>query len=422
MSFQPKICSSIRRVLVLLVFFLGLAGLAFAQNEQAIYNFTGASNPAPSLTADSAGNLYGVLWSQDTIFQLSPSESGVWKYTAIGQALGDVSSLAVDKSGNVFGTTTTGGIYTPVCPQGCGTLFEYSDSSGSWGIGLLFEFAAGKDSKTPPNPVGITIGKNGIVYTAAKYAGGFGKIYALIPQGSGGWKFVPVYRFQGGADGEYPNGSFAFDDQGNLYGTTSAGGIDSANCNTGTGYTTCGTVFKITPPASRGGAWTKTTLYEFNGSPIDGNFPNGGLLRDAAGNLYGTTRFGGASFTDQGTAFKLAPSSGTWTETVLHNFSNTPDGYEPMGLTATPGGVLYGATWAGGAYSGGAAFQLANSGGAWTERVIYSFPQGASPQGSSPDTNLIYISGALYGATSAGGTGTGSGCTYGCGVVYEITK
>jgi uncharacterized repeat protein (TIGR03803 family) len=424
MSHQPNECPGIRRILVLVFLCLALGAFALAQNEQVIYNFTGISNPAPYLTADSAGNLYGVLWWQGTIFQLSPSESGVWKYTAIGQAPGDVTSLAVDKSGNVFGTTSTGGIVTPVCPQGCGTVFEFSDDTGSWRIGLLFEFAAGKDSQTPPNPVGITIGKNGVVYAAAKYAGGFGKIYALVPQGYGQWKFVPVYRFQGGADGEYPNGSFAIDNQGNLYGTTVAGGIDTSNCDDGAGYTTCGTVFELTPPASPGGAWTKTTLYEFNGPPVDGNFPYGGLLRDASGNLYGTTWFGGATFTDKGTVFELTPSSGAWTETVLHSFSG-PDGFEPIGLTAVPGGVLYGVTWLGGADGAGAIFQIAKAGGTWTEKVIYSFEQGAPPQGSDPDTNLVYLSGALYGATSAGGTGSGTGCSggnYGCGVVYQITK
>jgi uncharacterized repeat protein (TIGR03803 family) len=424
MSSYPSRRPSTRRILVLMFLCLGLAVSAVAQKEQVIYNFTNVANLAPNVTADSAGNLYGTLWGQFTVFQLSPATSGGWTYTALGQSPGNVSSLAVDKSGNVFGTTETGGIVTPICPQGCGTVFEFSQVGGSWQEVTIFQFAQGAGNQIAPTPLGITIGKNGVLYAAAKYAGKFGAVYALVPQSGGAWKLVLVYQFMGSSDGEYPNGSFALDTQGNLYGTTLAGGVDTANCDDGTGFTTCGTVFKLTPPVS-GGPWTKTTLYEFTGPPNDGNFPNGGLLRDASGDIYGTTRFGGASFTDQGTAFKLTPSGGTWTETVLHSFSNKPDGYEPIGLTAVPGGVLYGVTWAGGAYSGGSVFQLANSGGTWSEKVVYSFQQGAPPQGSDPDTNLVYLSGALYGATSGGGTGSGTACSggdHGCGVVYQLTK
>jgi uncharacterized repeat protein (TIGR03803 family) len=418
MSSHPRSRPKTRQILVLVLVCLGLAASAVAQTEQAIYNFTNAPNPAPNLTADSAGNLYATIWPV-TVFQLSPSAAGDWTFTTLGEAPGDVSSLAVDKNGNVFGTTETGGVVTPVCPQGCGTIFEFSQVGGTWQETTISQFAQGAGNQIAPTPLGITLGKNGVLYATAKYAGKFGAVYALVPQSDGSWKLALVYQFQGGADGERPNGSFAIDKQGNLYGTTEAGGLDIANCAAVTGISTCGTVFKLTPPAS-GGTWTKTTLYEFTGPPNDGNFPNGGLLRDAAGNIYGTTRYGGASFNDEGTAFKLTSSAGTWTETVLHSFSNKPDGYEPIGLTAVPGGVLYGVTGLGGAYKGGTIFQLANSGGTWTEKVVYSFQQGDSLQGSEPDSNLVYLSGVLYGGTSTGGTG--SNCTFGCGVIYQITK
>ena len=138
-----------------------------------------------------------------------------------------------------------------------------------------------------------------------------------------------LHSFQGGTDGSYPQAGLIFDASGNLYGTTFQGGIVGV-----------GTVFELTPAG--GGTWTEKVLYSFNGT--DGNGPIGGLLFDAAGNLYGTTVGGGTYLA--GTAFELTPAGGgTWTEKVLHSFGNGTDGTSPYaGLIFDAAGNLYGTT------------------------------------------------------------------------------
>ncbi len=145
------------------------------------------------------------------------------------------------------------------------------------------------------------------------------------------------YTFTGGSDGDGPNGSLVFDTSGALYGTTEAGG--DLSCNGGGG---CGTVFKLTPPATPGGAWKFTLLHTFTGGS-DGGFPNGGLIFDASGTLYGTT---------DSTVFELTlpiTAGAVWTETVLYRFSGSSDGGEPNGgLIFDVSGALYGTTQYGG--------------------------------------------------------------------------
>src|ERR1017187_8224217 len=142
-------------------------------------------------------------------------------------------------------------------------------------------------------------------------------------------------------DGLIPYGGLIFDAAGNLYGTTGYGGTNDL-----------GTVFELTPAA--GGTWTEQVLHSF-GSGTDGAYPYAGLIFDGAGNLYGTTSGGG---TAHGTLFELTPAGGgTWTEQVLHNFGNGTDGAEPLASLIFDGaGNLYGTTSYGGSYGGGGGF------------------------------------------------------------------
>ena len=177
-------------------------------------------------------------------------------------------------------------------------------------------------------------------------------------------------------DGLGPEGVIR-DASGNLYGTTTFGG---ANLGSGQG---AGTVFNLAPPAQSGGPWTETVLYNFCSAAlcIDGQNPEAGLIQDAAGNLYGTTYGGGAH--DYGTVFELAPpsqSGGPWTQTVLYSFcsaAHCADGELPeAGLIQDAAGNLYGTTTIGGVNNQGTVFKLAppaQSGGPWTEAVLYSF-------------------------------------------------
>jgi uncharacterized repeat protein (TIGR03803 family) len=184
------------------------------------------------------------------------------------------------------------------------------------------------------------------------------------------------------------------------------------------GTATCGVVFKLSP------AGTETVLYSFTGQPDGGN-PEAGLVRDAAGNLYGTTAFGGSSTTCPagcGTVFKLSP---TGTETVLHSFTG-PDGANPYaGLVRDAAGSLYGTTSSGGVKSSacqggsetcGVAFKLSPTG---TETVLYSFTGGAD--GDVPYAGLIQdAAGNLYGTTAYGGANSTCDPPYGCGVVFRL--
>src|ERR1039458_6939697 len=177
-----------------------------------------------------------------------------------------------------------------------------------------------------------------------------GTVFELTPQAGGGWTETVIHSFGSGTDGAGPWAGLIFDAAGNLYSTTKGGGTYNG-----------GTVFELTPQA--GGGWTEQVLHSFQGG-ADGAQPYAGLIFDAAGNLYGTTYFGGA-YGYYGTVFDLTPAAGgTWTEKVLYNFSGFPDGINPVGGLIFDGtGNLYGTTYLGGTYGKGTLFELTPAGG-----------------------------------------------------------
>jgi len=203
-----------------------------------------------------------------------------------------------------------------------------------------------------------------------------------------------LYSFKGGDDGANPSAGLVADRFGNLYGTTDAGGRGA--CTEG-----CGTVFVLSPDPQNGN-WTKSTIYSFNGT--DGAAPQARLIFDNAGNLYGTAAGGGPA--GDGIVFKLAPPAvpgTTWTLTALYKFAGGNDGAYPLsGLVFDTAGNLYGTTlFGGGPPQGGIVFQLAPPavpGGDWTESVLYRFTYGSD--GANPETGvLVDQQGALYGST-----------------------
>ncbi len=197
-----------------------------------------------------------------------------------------------------------------------------------------------------------------------------------------------LYSFQGGNDGTNPSTGLVADSAGNLFGTTTEGGS--------AGY---GVVYELSP--SQGGGWTQTVIHTFQGS--DGAAPAAGLIFDKAGNLYGTTSTGGTKHV--GTVFQLTPSGGGWTETVLHSFTDK-DGSHPLAsLIFDQAGNLYGTTLFGGHTHGGVVFQLTLSGGVWKETVLHTFT--GRKDGIDPAASLIFDqsgdqNGVLYGTTMAG--------------------
>jgi uncharacterized repeat protein (TIGR03803 family) len=225
---------------------------------------------------------------------------------------------------------------------------------------------------------------------------GCGVVFKLSPTGTE----TVLHTFTGGADGGYPSAGLIQDAAGNLYGTTGGGGATST-CNAPYG---CGVVFKLSPTGA------ETVLHSFDGA--DGAGPVAGLVRDAAGNLYGTTVSGGAS--GNGVVFKLSP---TGAETVLHSFTGA-DGANPYAsLVRDTTGNLYGTTYDGGAHGGGVVFKLSPTG---TETVLHSFTGGAD--GSLPYAGLLReAAGNLYGTTAFGGTESGACAGGGCGVVFKLS-
>jgi uncharacterized repeat protein (TIGR03803 family) len=228
-------------------------------------------------------------------------------------------------------------------------------------------------------------------------------IMALImaPGASATVTYKVLHQFNGtdGSDPAY--GSLIFDAVGNLYGTTARGGAFGN-----------GTVFELAPNAD--GTWTEAVLYSFTGGG-DGPIPVAGVTFDTRGNLYGTAANGGAY--GNGAVFELTPNAdGTWTETVLYNFTGGSDGQFPGGsLTFDATGILYGTTSHGGAYGYGAVFKLTpNSDGTWTESVLHSFKTVSN--GNAGGKLVFDAAGNLYGTTNGEDNST---C---CGLVYELIR
>ena len=212
--------------------------------------------------------------------------------------------------------------------------------------------------------------------------------------------FNVIYSFSGTTDGGIPNSNLIFDSAGNLYGTTSSGGSAGQ-----------GTVFELTP--NGGGTWSETVLYNFQGTP-DGAGPAAGLIFDTSGNLIGTTAAGGLN--NKGTVFKLTPSQGFWTESILHTFGSATDGSCPMSaVIEDSSGNLFGTTLQGGSMNWGTVYELTpGTGGTWKEKILYNFRPGK--YGVNPIAGVTMdASGNLYGATAAGGA-----LAY--GNIFKLTK
>jgi len=313
--------------------------------------------------------------------------------------------LSMDRGGNLYGTTATGG-------SGYGAVFALLHKGSGWVFNPLYSFAGGSDGEGPL--ARVIIGPNGSLY-GTTYAGGnpgcssgygCGTVFNLRPSASVcraalcGWMETVLYRFNGGSDAANPLfGDVIFDSHGNLYGTTQNGG--GQGCS-GLG---CGTVFELSPGA---GGWTENVLYSFTGQGSDGANPYSGVILDQAGNLYGTTRVGGV--VANGTVFRLSPAGSGWTENVLYAFQGANDGYWPIGgLMLDQAGNLYGTTTSGGANGGGTAFELNTSD---METLLYSF---SGPlQGGAYGTLTRDAAGNLYGITYDDGA-------YGNGSVFRLS-
>jgi uncharacterized repeat protein (TIGR03803 family) len=310
--------------------------------------------------------------------------------------------LLRDTSGNLYGTTIYGGKNIQACGGGgCGVVFKL-DENGKQTVLHKFD---GVHQWSPVGPL-VEDGR-GILYGATQFGSNGGTVFSLNEAG----KENTLYSFGCGSDGCGPNAGVILDKAGNIYGTTFIGG--DLSCNPGQG---CGVVFKLS--RSPNGTWTETVLYTFGGS--DGENPDTPLFLDTAGNLYGTTAYGGnlscGGGAGCGVAFELSPNSdGAWSETVLHTFcseSNCTDGNRPSSgsLVRDASGNLYGTTTSGGntgcgGNGCGVVFKLDANG---TETVLYTFTggnDGYQPQvGVTRDTKGNLYGTALFGGAHSDGT------------------
>ncbi len=283
-----------------------------------------------SLVRDSAGSLYGVTLegggqNSGTLFKLTGGQERVLHSFKGGASDGaSPDYLLRDPAGNLYGAAAAGG------SGGAGTIFTVHDSHET----TVYNFTGGADGQSP---VGLTLGAAGSLYGTAFWGGskscnaGCGVIFKLDKSGGG---FAVLHSFSG-RDGANPSGSLVRDKAGNLYGATGFGG--GTGCN-GFG---CGTVFKLSSTGKL------TVLHRFSGT--DGAAPTGSIVRDAAGALYGTTSFGGGTGCGGfgcGVVFRVDKTGAL---TVLHSFSGGADGANPqVGLTRDSAGNLYGTTGYGG--------------------------------------------------------------------------
>lgn len=252
-------------------------------------------------------------------------------------------------------------------------------------------------------------------------AGGRALSLPQVEQGAGRAPsaYAVVYSFHGSPDGYVPTGGLISDGSGHVYGVTNYGGVTPRGCN---GTTGCGTVFMFDPSSRR-----ETVLYSFGRTRGDGQLPNSLLFYN--GSFYGTTQDGGTN-ADLGTVFKITPPAGkggNWQETVLHRFRGSPnDAASPVELTIDASGAIYGTAGSGGAvtkcFQGcGAIFTLrppASGKSEWRERILHSFA--GPPDGEGPSSLILAPHGTFYGETNAGGHSTACGNDRGCGTIFAL--
>jgi uncharacterized repeat protein (TIGR03803 family) len=370
-------------------------------------------------------------WGGDccgAVYELSPTSGGGWAYKVL-KGFSNSSygayvspSLARDSAGNLYGTTINGGNLSASCNgEGCGVVFELSPtSSGPWTETVLHTFSGKADGG---NPYGqLLIGPDGSLYgttvrggndhqCTTMYVEGCGVVFKLT-KGATGWKYTVLYTFTK-AVGDGPNAGLAMDAAGNLYGTTQAYG---------------GILFELTPTSS--GEWTETTLINFIdtgwGEPQTGLIIDAsGNLYGTTDNFGGDCPYRGPC----GTVFELSPvAGGGWTQNVLHTFmAGSTDGAYPISTSFDSAGNIYGVAFYGGDTSAcpgqgcGVVFELSpSSGGTWTETLLHEFTDGADGNPNGLSGVVVNAAGNIFGTAAAGGNNI-TNCGDGCGVIFEIT-
>ena len=418
-------------IVALVLMTVTLTATTWAQSYKEVINAGApAVYPGSPFTADAEGNLYTALgnggeticlfYGCGAIYEWKPGAhrlpTMLYSFSGTTDGAGPGGRLIFDAQGNLYGTAAFAGDLTACFGQGCGVVYKLSPtSSGFWTQTVLYSFEGGSDGITP---ISVVFDAHGSIFGLTRDGGGnscsggqeCGTLFELSPTSSGPWTETILHDFTGGSDGGVPLGSLTFDAQGNLFGTTSAGGVVSDQCTVG-----CGTVFELSPAS--GGGWTFTSVYDFDYT--HGANPVGSLVIDASGNLYGATYDGARKYSycpgGCGVVFELSPTASGWKQTLLHSFSGPDGSLVQNGLTLDPSGNLFGTTTTGGnprCTSGfqvgcGVVFELSPaSGGHWIYDHLYVFQgyDGFYPNGNP----LVDGAGNIFGTTVEGGTGFGN--------------
>jgi uncharacterized repeat protein (TIGR03803 family) len=353
-------------------------------HETVLYSFTGGDDggrPYAGVISDPAGNLYGTAYQGGTagfgvVYKLDTAGQETVLYSFADFADGEEPNAVIgDGAGSFYGTTRSGGT------EGLGVVFEL-DATGHETV--LHNFFTAEDDGSGPY-AGLIRDSAGNLYGTTT-AGGSGMAGVVFKLDTAGNETV-LYSFPGAVDGSYPNAGVIRDPAGNLFGTTYQGGTGHA-----------GVVYKLDSTGH------ESVLYNFTGG-ADGANPYGGVVRDSAGNIYGTALLGGTA--NKGVVYKLDTALN---ETVLYTFTGGTDGGNPFAaVIGDAAGNLYGTTLHGGAGNAGVVYKVDATG---HETVLYAFTGG--DDGGQPYAGVIRDSaGNLYGTTRYGGAGN-------AGVVYKV--
>jgi uncharacterized repeat protein (TIGR03803 family) len=392
---------------------------AAAASETVLYAFRGntGASPQSNLVVDSTtGELFGTTYGggaygSGTVFALTPPAKGATRWTITilhdfcaptdcSDGAGPVAGLTPDGSGGFYGTASYGG-------RGQGTAYRLQPPAAAggggtaWSVSAIYTFCQLSnciDGRFPE--AGLIRGASGVLYGTTYEGGayGWGTVFELTPPATGKktWTETVLHSFSF-YDGAYPLAELTLGTGGVLYGTTSSAGAH--------GY---GTAYELVPPADDDAVWSSSVIYAFCArlDCSDGSSADAGLVLGTGKVLYGTTASGGSQ--GWGTVYELVPpssDSGSWSETVIHDFS-FGDGAAPMApLILGAAGALYGTTSSDGARGYGTAFKLSPPSpgtSTWHETVLHYFR--GSPDGVEPLAALVEDqSGAIYGTTAAGG-------------------
>jgi uncharacterized repeat protein (TIGR03803 family) len=404
-------------VMAVLLVVITMATAVHAQSFTVLHSFTNGedgANPKAGLTMDRGGNLYGTTsggtsatssafelkqsqssWVLKPLFDLPYDQRGTYGY-------GLDSKPVIAGNGTLYAAAPQGG--NDNCQIDCGLVLKLQPPPSIcetvfclWNASVLYAFNGLSDGMAPDQ---IVLDSAGNVYGTTLYGGtggtcagyGCGTVYQLTNSG-GVWTKNDLYEFHG-TDGQYPIGGVIFDAAGNLYGVANRGGSEDF-----------GIVYELSAVA--GGFWTQTILYSFHGT--DGRYPEGPLIMDASGNLYGTTQTGGTDI--GGTTWELSQTSpGTWALQTLYNFPVLPRANGGLAMDAA--GNIYGTTERGGANNSGILYKLTLSNGSWSYTDLHDFStsDGYPPNGGP----ILDANGNIYGTSYNGGS-------QGYGTAWELT-